>query len=133
MEIVMSLVIGVCYAAAVFLLLQKRLLQIILGISLLGHATNLLIFVAAGLHGSSLPIIPAGSERLPVTAVDPLPQAFILTAIVIGLALFGFALALAYRCVAVLGHDDIDQLTNTDSLDLPDLPDLVDDKQRIEH
>ena len=113
----MSIVIGVCYASAVFLLLQKRLLQIILGIALLGHASNLLIFVAAGLHGSSLTIIPNGADVLPPTAVDPLPQALILTAIVIGLALFGFSLALAYRCVAVLGHDDIDQITHTDSLD----------------
>ncbi len=119
MEIIMSLVIGVFYACAVFLLLQKRLLQIVLGIALLGHATNLLIFVAAGLHGSSVPIIPKGAEVLPSTAVDPLPQALILTAIVIGLALFGFSLALAYRCVAVLGHDDIDQITHTDSLDDP--------------
>lgn len=117
MEVIMSIVIGVCYASAVFLLLQKRLLQIILGIALLGHASNLLIFVAAGLHGSSLPIIPNGADVLPPTAVDPLPQALILTAIVIGLALFGFSLALAYRCVAVLGHDDIDQITHTDSLD----------------
>ena len=119
MEIIMSIVIGVCYACAVFLLLQKRLLQIVLGIALLGHATNLLIFVAAGLHGGSVPIIPNGAEELPLTAVDPLPQALILTAIVIGLALFGFALALAYRCVAVLGHDDIDQIIHTDSLDDP--------------
>ena len=117
MELLMSMVIGVCYATAVFLLLQKRLLQVILGIALLGHATNLLIFVAAGLHGTSLPIIPEGADVLPSTAVDPLPQALILTAIVIGLAIFGFALALAYRCVAVLGHDDIDQLIYTDNLD----------------
>ncbi len=115
----MSIVIGVCYAAAVFLLLQKRLLQIILGIALLSHATNLLIFVAAGLHGATLPIIPDGAEVLPSSAVDPLPQALILTAIVIGLALFGFSLALAYRCVTVLGHDDIDQITNSDSLEDP--------------
>ena len=117
MEILMSIVIGVCYASAVFLLLQKRLLQVLLGIALLSHAINLLIFVAAGLHGTSLPIIPEGKEILPSTAVDPLLQALILTSIVIGLALFGFALALAYRCMAVLGHDDIDQLTNTDRLD----------------
>ena len=119
MEIIMSVVIGVCYAAAVFLLLQKRLLQVIMGIAILGHATNLLIFVAADLHGTSLPIIPEGATMLPHTAVDPLPQALILTAIVIGIALFGFSLALAYRCVTVLGHDDIDQLTNTDRLDDP--------------
>jgi len=127
----MSLVIGVCYASAVFLLLQKRLIQIILGIALLGHATNLLIFVAAGLHGNSLPIIPVGMEVLPTTAVDPLPQALILTAIVIGLALFGFSLALAYRCVAVLGHDDIDQITHTDSLDEPSLIDSQSIKDNI--
>lgn len=117
MEIIMSIVIGVCYASAIFLLLQKRLLQIILGISLLGHVTILLIFVVSGLHGSTLPIIAKGAQILPPSAVDPLPQALILTAIVIGLALFGFSLALAYRCVAVLGHDDIDQITHTDSLD----------------
>ena len=122
MEIIMSVVIGVCYAAAVFLLLQKRLLQVIMGIAILGHATNLLIFVAADLHGTSLPIIPEGATMLPHTAVDPLPQALILTAIVIGIALFGFSLALAYRCVTVLGHDDIDQLTNTDRLDDPAAP-----------
>ncbi len=118
MEIIMSIVIGVCYACAIFLLLQKRLLQIIIGISLLGHSTNLLIFVASGLYGSTMPIIPQGAETLPASAVDPLPQALILTAIVIGLALFGFSLALAYRCMAVLGHDDIDQITHTDSLDV---------------
>jgi len=117
MEIIMSIVIGVSYASAVFLLLQKRLLQIILGIALLGHATNLLIFVASGLHGTTLPIIGNEAKVLASTAVDPLPQALILTAIVIGLALFGFSLALAYRCVAVLGHDDVDQITHTDSLD----------------
>ncbi len=119
MEIIMSIVIGVCYACAVFLLLQKRLLQIVLGIALLGHSTNLLIFVASGLHGNSVPIIQNGLKELPLIAVDPLPQALILTAIVIGLALFGFSLALAYRCVAVLGHDDIDQITHTDTLDDP--------------
>ena len=119
MELLMSLVIGVCYATAVFLLLQKRLLQVILGIAVLGHATNLLIFVAAGLHGTSLPIVPEGANILPISAVDPLPQALILTAIVIGLAIFGFSLALAYRCVTVLGHDDIDQLIHTDNLDDP--------------
>ena len=118
----MSIVIGVCYASAVFLLLQKRLLQVIMGIAILGHATNLLIFVAADLHGTSLPIIPEGATMLHHTAVDPLPQALILTAIVIGVALFGFSLALAYRCVTVLGHDDIDQLTNTDRLDDPAAP-----------
>ncbi len=133
MEIIMSLVIGICYAAAIFLLLQKRLLQIILGIATLGHSTNLLIFVASGLHGSTLPIIPGNAEILPATAVDPLPQALILTAIVISLALFGFSLALAYRCVAVLGHDDIDQITHTDRLDesvLINVKSKVDNKVR---
>ncbi len=118
MEIIMSMVIGVCYACAIFLLLQKRLLQVVIGISILGHSTNLLIIVASGLRGSTLPIIAKGAETLSDSAVDPLPQALILTAIVIGLALFGFSLALAYRCVAVLGHDDIDQITHTDSLDV---------------
>lgn len=113
----MSIAIGICYASAVYLLLQRRLLQVLLGIALLGHATNLLILVASGLRGTEVPIIAEGAATLSAHAADPLPQAFILTAIVIGFALLGFALALAYRCMRVLGHDDIDELNNTDRLD----------------
>lgn len=117
MESLMSLVIGTCFAAAVYLMLQGRLLQVLLGIALLSHAVNLLILVASGLHGESVPIIAEDQTVLSSAAADPLPQALILTAIVIGFGLLGFALALAYRCLVVLGHDDIDRLRNTDRLD----------------
>ncbi|MFW5829936.1 MAG: NADH-quinone oxidoreductase subunit K [Planctomycetota bacterium] len=113
----MSVVIGVCFAAAVFLLLQHRLLQVLLGIALLSHAVNLLILVGGGLGGTAVPIVPPGETVLDPAAADPLPQALILTAIVISFGLLGFALALAWRCVAVLGHDDTDRLRNTDRLD----------------
>jgi multicomponent Na+:H+ antiporter subunit C len=118
-EILMSVVIGICFAAAVYLLLQSRLLQVLLGIALLGHAVNLLIFVSSGLSGLAVPIVPHGEEVLPATSVDPLPQALILTAIVIGFGLLGFALALTYRTYRELGHDDIDRMLNTDRLDEP--------------
>ena len=115
----MSCAVGITYASAVFLLLQRSLLQILLGLALLGYATNLLILVAAGLRGESAPLIKEGFTTLASTSVDPLPQAFILTAIVIGFALLGFTLALAYRCISILGHDDVDKLTNTDRIDPP--------------
>lgn len=116
----MSVVIGVCFAAAVYLLLQSRLLQVLLGIALLGHAVNLLIFVSSGLSGQAVPIVPHGETVLPATSADPLPQALILTAIVIGFGLLGFALALTYRTYRELGHDDIDRMHNTDRLDEPE-------------
>ncbi len=110
MELVLSIVIGVMFAAGVYLLLRRSIVKLILGIIFLGNATNLLILLAGGLTQASPAFIGDGATMATQVA-DPLPQALILTAIVIGFGITAFALALMYRFYLISGTDDIDQVT----------------------
>jgi len=114
MEIVLAFVIGGLYAAAVYMLLRRSLVKLLIGLSLLTHATNLLIFTAARLTRSRPPVIAADAVTLTAPFADPVPQALILTAIVISFGVTAFALALAFRTYRVVGTDDLDQMRNTD-------------------
>ena len=96
-----ALIVGVLAAAGVFLILQRGIVRIALGFVVLGHAANLLLLAAGGLDRRGHPIIGASQ-----TPGDPLPQAFVLTAIVIGFGLTAFLLALAFRAAALFGDDD---------------------------
>ena len=108
-----ALLVGALYAAGLYLMLSRNLVRLVLGLALLGHAANLLIFVAAGLTRGRPPIV--GDEPpAPGTFADPLPQALILTAIVIGFGVFAFALILVRRSVALTASEDVDTLTATD-------------------
>jgi multicomponent Na+:H+ antiporter subunit C len=111
MELVLSIVIGVMYAAGVYLLLRRSIVKLILGIIFLGNATNLLILLAGGLTQAAPAFIQKGSTMTSGEVADPLPQALILTAIVIGFGITAFALALMYRFYLTSGTDDIDQVT----------------------
>lgn len=102
MSLVSAFIVAVLFATGVYLLLQRTLSRIILGLALLAHAANLLLMVAGGRAGS--PPIVGGFAEGEVVA-DPLPQALALTAIVIAFGITGFLLALAYRSW-VLTHDD---------------------------
>ncbi len=114
MEILLALVIGGLFAAGVFLLLRPNPLKLIIGLSILGNAVNLLIFVAAGLTRGRPALIAEGAT-LPVPPVaDPLPQALILTAIVISFAVLAFALVLFRRAAETVGIDDLDAMRTTD-------------------
>jgi len=94
MEILTSIVVGGLFGSAIYLLLSRTPVKLIIGLVLLSNAINLLIFVAAGLTRGKPPLIPAGALK-PVTEVaDPLPQALILTAIVISFGVLAFALVL---------------------------------------
>lgn len=95
-----AIIVGLLAAAGTFLILQRGLVRITLGFVLLGHAANVLLVVAGGIQRREVPL--AGSE----TPADPLPQAFALTAIVIGFAITAFLLALAFRSRDVLEDDD---------------------------
>ncbi|MBN2433485.1 MAG: Na+/H+ antiporter subunit C [Acidobacteria bacterium] len=110
METVLAFITGILFAGGIYLLLRRSMSKVILGLLLVGHAVNLLIFTAAGLVRSRSPLIPPGSERLSPPYPDPLAQALILTAIVIGFGILAFALVLAYRTFAVTGTDDVDEL-----------------------
>ncbi|MGH4011438.1 MAG: Na(+)/H(+) antiporter subunit C [Pseudonocardiaceae bacterium] len=99
----MGLVVGALYSAGFYLLLQRSLMKVLLGIVVLGHGANLLLQLAGGPPGRSPIVGDAPAE----TFTDPLPQALALTAIVITFALSTFLLALGYRSWVLLGHDEV--------------------------
>ena len=105
-----ALASGVLYAAGVYLMLRRRLAQLAIGIGLLSNGTNLLVFTAGGLTRARPPVVPEGAERLVPPYADPVPQALVLTAIVIGFGLLAFSLVLAHRVHATVGTDDVDEV-----------------------
>ena len=106
MEIIMAFVIGFLFMAAVYLILSKSLLRIIIGTGLLSHGAHLLILTMGGLGGEAPPVLNEGAK----TFADPLPQALILTAIVISFGVTAFLLVLAYRTYKVHETVDIENL-----------------------
>jgi multicomponent Na+:H+ antiporter subunit C len=109
-EVVLALVSGVLYAAGIYLMLRRRLAQLIIGLGLLSNGTNLLIFTAGGLTRARPPVVPDGAQSLVEPYADPVPQALVLTAIVIGFGLLAFSLVLAHRVHATVGSDDVDDV-----------------------
>ena len=110
MEVLLALTSGVLYAAGLYLMLRRRLAQLIIGIGLLANGTNLLIFTAGGITRSRPPVIPDGAQVLVEPYADPVPQALVLTAIVIGFGLLAFSLVLAHRVHETVGTDDVDDV-----------------------
>ena len=106
MEAVFSLLVGLFFAVGIYLILSRHIIRIVLGIAVFGNAVNLLIFTSGRLMRETAPIIPHGLDLLPGPAANPLPQALILTAIVISFSFFAFVLVLAYRAYQEIGADD---------------------------
>lgn len=100
---VIVFVIGALAAAGVYLLLERSLSRVAIGVILLGNAVNLLFLVVGGPPGGA----PIVGQTPTSEMADPLPQAMILTAIVITLALTGFLLAMAYRSWQINEHDEV--------------------------
>ena len=115
MTTLLAVVIGVLYAAGLYLVMRRSVVKLVLGLALLGHAANLLIFTVGRLSRAAAPIVPAGAERLLPPHADPVPQALVLTAIVIGFGVQAFALVLVKRAHRETGTDDLDALRSTDS------------------
>jgi multicomponent Na+:H+ antiporter subunit C len=113
----MGVAIGALYACGLYLMMRRSLVKLVIGLALLGHAANLLIFVGGQLTPGDPPLVPAGTDALPARAADPVPQALILTAIVIGFGVQAFALVLLKRAWAVVRTEDVNQLDSTDRLD----------------
>jgi multicomponent Na+:H+ antiporter subunit C len=102
-NLVMALTVGVLYAVGFYLMLQRSLMRVLLGVVVLGHGTNLLLQLAGGPPGR----VPIVGNSPPDTFADPLPQALALTAVVITFALTTFLLALGYRSFTLVGHDEV--------------------------
>ena len=121
-EPVIAVLVGLFIAAAVFLMLSRSLVRVLLGIVLLGNGVNLLIFVAGRLSRVAPPIVPPGLEAPSALAANPLPQALILTAIVIGFAMFAFLGVLVFRAHQDLDADHSDRMRMTEPEGHPDPP-----------
>jgi multicomponent Na+:H+ antiporter subunit C len=101
-----SLVVGVLFSVAIYLLLSRNVQRVALGLIVMGNGVNLLVLTASGLPEGAIPPLLDGTEG---AHADPLPQAFILTAIVIGLGTAAFALAMAARTHRELGTDQLQE------------------------
>jgi multicomponent Na+:H+ antiporter subunit C len=112
--LVLALVIGILYAAGLYLVMRRSMVKLILGLALLAHAANLLIFTVGGLVRGATPIVPEGETALAPPFPDPVPEALVLTAIVIGFAVQAFALVLVKRAHREVDSDDMDSLRSTD-------------------
>ena len=115
MELLNAIAIGAIAAACIYSLLRRSLLKFVIGIALLSQAVNLLVFTSAGLTPEAPPFIEKGALVPQETIADPLPQALVLTAIVIGFGLLVFTLALSRRAIDAVGSDDLKQFKNTDT------------------
>lgn len=100
---ILILLAGVLIGVGTYLILERSLTRIVLGISIAGNGVNVLILAAGGHAGQP----PLNRPENQVGMADPLPQAFMLTAIVITLGTISFLLAMAYRSWQLNGHDEV--------------------------
>ncbi len=113
MSVFLAFVIGALYAAGFYMILRRSIVKIIFGLVLLGHAANLLIFTVGGVRRGQPPIVSDTATNLN-TMADPVPQALILTAIVIGFGVQAFTVVLFKRAYHTTGTDNLDRLRSTD-------------------
>ena len=106
MEVLMSITIGCLFAIGVYLILTRNLLRIVLGTAILSHGAHLLLLTMAGLKTGAPPLLGEHADAY----TDPLPQALILTSIVISFGVTSLFLVLSYRLYNESGTDDTDRL-----------------------
>lgn len=116
MEVALALLVGILVAASVYLMLARNLLRFVFGLVLLSNAANLTIFASGQLVRANPPLVPEGLAAPPELVANALPQALILTAIVIGFGLLAFALALILRAYRTLGTLDSDEMRDAEPL-----------------
>ena len=104
MEVLIALIIATLAGAGIFLTLKARTYPVVLGLTMLAYAVNLFLFVMGRLHVNMPPVLRDGIE----TYADPLPQALVLTAIVISFGMTAFVIVLALRAQHELGNDHVD-------------------------
>jgi multicomponent Na+:H+ antiporter subunit C len=114
MEILLAFVIGGLYAAGLYMLMRRSIVKLIIGLALLSQAANLLVFTLGRVVRGRPPLIPADADILIGPFADPVPQALILTAIVIGFGVHAFIIVLVKRAYQTVGTDDLDDMRNTD-------------------
>lgn len=114
MENLLPIAIGILFGCGCYLCMRRNIVRVLLGIMLFSQAANLLIFTAAGLSTGKAPLIAEDALTVGGSHADPLPQALVLTAIVIGFAVLAFAIALVLRAYHKTGSDDLDTFQKSD-------------------
>lgn len=117
METLCALLVGIIAAASVYLILDRNLIRFIFGLVLASNAVNLLIFTVGRLESRRPPLLPDHAPDLPWSVANALPQALILTAIVIGFALLSFVFILFYRAYQTLHTIDTELMQIAESDD----------------
>ena len=107
-EVIVALAIGVLAGSGVWLILRPRTFQVAVGMSLLAYGVNLFIFAMGRLRMGAAPIVEAGKAADPAAFADPLPQALVLTAIVIGFATTALLLVVLLAARGLSGTDHVD-------------------------
>lgn len=114
MAVLLAITAGVLFAAAIYMILRRSAVKILIGLLLISYAVNLLLFNSADLIPARPPLIAAGNQAPPFFFADPVPQALILTAIVISFGVTAFAVVLMRQVYGTLGTDDLYEMRCTD-------------------
>jgi|SRR5690554_1078164 len=115
MELLVIVLIGLLYGSGIYLMLRRSMVKLLIGLLLLGNGANLLIFLLGDLTKGRPPVIPPDSNIFQEVYADPIPQALILTAIVISFGLQSFAIVLLKRVFLLTGSDNLDDLNTHDT------------------
>ena len=106
----LAITIGVLFGSGVYLVLRRSAVRMVFGLVLITNAANLMLFAAGGLTRGKPPLLEPDGPPADMDIADPLPQALVLTAIVIGFGLLVFAAAVVERVRREVGTDDTDAL-----------------------
>jgi multicomponent Na+:H+ antiporter subunit C len=115
METILIFLTGFLFTCGFYLILRRNITRMLIGLLFLSQAANLVILTLPGLGTGISPIVRDGATSPPPGHPDPLPQALILTAIVIGFGVIAFTIVLARKAYRDLKTDDLDRLKETDA------------------
>jgi multicomponent Na+:H+ antiporter subunit C len=116
MELILVLIIAVLYGSGIYMMLRRSMVKLLIGIMLLGNGANILIFLLGRITKGKPPVIPDGASVFTEMYADPVPQALILTAIVISFGVQAFAIVLLKRVYALIDSDDLDDLNTPEDI-----------------
>ncbi|MBD1396076.1 Na+/H+ antiporter subunit C [Pontibacter sp. JH31] len=117
MEVILPFLIGILFTSSLYLILHRHFFKLILGLILFGLATNLFLFVIGRLTRGGSAIIPKTEDMAVEPFADPVPQALLLTAIVIGFGIQAFSIVLIKRVYQSFGTNDLDDMNTTDQIE----------------
>ncbi len=122
MEYVLAALVGCFFTLGIYLLLSRSVIRMLIGMTIFGNGVNLLIFTAGRVTREVAPIVAPGLLQPEGPIANPLPQALILTAIVIGFAMFSFLLVLTFRAYETLDADNTDTMRLAEPEHAPNPP-----------